>query len=296
LDPFLAAAIFLAGLAFGSFLNVCISRIPRDLSIIQPRSSCPHCKTPIHFRDNVPLLSWVRLRGRCRDCRHPISWRYPAVELLTALLFVACYAAFGLTGQGAKTCLFCFLTLGLIFMDAETGLLPREFTYSGTGLGLLFAWFVSGDFSATEFLSHVFGCRVTMTDRGLSLLDAVLASVFAAGFFYLAWALYYLVRKREGIGIGDIAFAAMIGAFLGLKLAVLAVFLAPVLGTIYAAILLFTHRGTATHEPGGLRSGSGSTEELLRQEVPFGVFLGVSALFALFFGQHAWSFYLGLFR
>ena len=94
MDLFLECALFVAGLAFGSFLNVCISRIPRDLSIVSPPSFCPHCQASIRWRDNIPVLSWIMLRGRCRDCGRPISLRYPAVELLTAVLFVACYASF----------------------------------------------------------------------------------------------------------------------------------------------------------------------------------------------------------
>src|SRR4051812_15810831 len=120
-----------AGLVFGSFLNVCISRIPRDLSIISPRSRCPHCGTPIRWYHNVPVLSYLLLKRQCAACSHPISLRYPAVELLTAALFVACLWKFGLTLLLLKFAVFSFLLVGLIFMDAETGLLPREFTWTG---------------------------------------------------------------------------------------------------------------------------------------------------------------------
>jgi len=124
LSPILAIAFLVFGLAFGSFLNVCISRVPNDLSIIAPRSHCPLCQSPISWRDNVPLLSWILLRGHCRACGQRISFRYPLVELLTGLLFVACYASFGVSGMTCKGCVLCFLLVGLIFMDAETGLLP----------------------------------------------------------------------------------------------------------------------------------------------------------------------------
>ena len=124
-------ALFVIGLAFGSFLNVCISRIPRDESVISPRSRCPACGAFLRWHDNIPLLSWLLLRRRCRDCGSRISLRYPIVELLTAVLFTACYGSFGSTLVTVKLCIFCFLLVGLIFMDAETGLLPREFTYTG---------------------------------------------------------------------------------------------------------------------------------------------------------------------
>ena len=137
MDPILALAIFVLGLAFGSFLNVCIYRMPRGISVIYPRSACPNCKGEIHFYDNVPVLSWLLLRGRCRNCRAPISGRYVVVELLTAVLFLVCYSHFGYTMATVKCCTFGFLILGLIFTDAETQLLPDQLTRPGLALGLL---------------------------------------------------------------------------------------------------------------------------------------------------------------
>jgi leader peptidase (prepilin peptidase)/N-methyltransferase len=282
LDIFFECALFVVGLAFGSFLNVCITRIPRDLSIVSPGSFCPQCRAPIRWRDNVPLLSWVLLGGRCRACRKPISGRYPAVELLTATLFVACYASFGFTWLTLKSCIFCFLIVGLIFMDAETGLLPREFTYLGIGIGLLLAWFIPGDSSGTSLLFNVLGLRGIPQGPNLSLVDAVVAAIVGAGFFYLAWALYYIVRKRHGLGFGDIALMAMVGAFLGLNLTVVVIFLAPIMATVFALTML------------AMRGKSDKT--FLSGEVPFGVFLGMSSLVALFLGEPIWTWYIGLFR
>src|SRR5689334_1488655 len=124
MDPAYALAIFALGLAFGSFLNVCIYRLPRDLGVVSPRSACPHCQQPIRFYDNIPVLSWLLLLGRCRDCKARISPRYMAVELLTGAIFLGCYAHFGLTLEMVKYCVLGFLLLGLIFTDAETQLLP----------------------------------------------------------------------------------------------------------------------------------------------------------------------------
>ncbi len=140
MNLFLECALFVVGLAFGSFLNVCISRIPRDESVVAPGSHCRACGKPIAWHRNIPVVSWIMLRGRCADCGAPIALRYPAVELLTALLFVACFAKFGPTWTCLKMCIFCFLLVGLIFMDAETGLLVREFTYPGIVIGLALAW------------------------------------------------------------------------------------------------------------------------------------------------------------
>ena len=297
MDILFACALLLSGLAFGSFLNVCISRIPHDGSVVAPRSHCPKCAAPILWRDNIPLLSWLLLRGKCRACGARISLRYPAVELLTALSFVASYLVFGFSWLALKACAFCFLVVGLIFMDAETGLLPREFTYPGIVVGLVFSCVAAFDASGTPFLLRILGAGDVASSCKLWLLDSVLGAAFGAAFFYIAWALYYLVRKRHGLGMGDIALIAMAGAFLGLKLTMLVVFLSPILATLFALTLLAGRGGTGatsrvTDEP----TISQASEGWLVQEVPFGVFLGVSGLLALFCGQKIWSAYLGMFR
>jgi leader peptidase (prepilin peptidase)/N-methyltransferase len=296
LDILFACALFVAGLAFGSFLNVCISRIPRDLSIVSPRSHCPDCETPIAWRDNVPLLSWILLRGHCRDCRVRISLRYPAVELLTAILFVASYALFGFTWLALKAAVLCFLVVGLIFMDAETGLLPHEFTYIGIVIGLASAWIAPFDASGTTFLLRVLGVGANPSGAELWLLDSVIGAVFGAAFFYVAWALYYLVRKRPGLGMGDIALIAMLGAFLGLKLTVLVVFLSPIIATMFAFALVLRDRGARNGGSPSTEPGISQAGGWLAREIPFGVFLGASGLLAMFFGEPIWNFYLGMFR
>lgn len=295
MDLLYTFALFVAGLAFGSFLNVCISRIPQDTSIVSPRSYCPHCKTPIPWRDNIPLLSWLLLKCHCRKCGALISRRYPAVELLTAILLVACYAFFGPTWLALKAAVFCFLVVGLIFMDAETGLLPHEFTYTGIFLGLAFAWLASFDASGTTFVLRAFGRRDLSPGLELWLLDAAIAAVFGAAFFYLAWALYYLARKREGIGFGDIAFIAMAGAFLGLKLTLLVVFLSPILATVFAFGWLFRDSSHGTVAKGAEVPGSTAANSFFSRAVPFGVFLGTSSLVAMFCGERIWNWYLGMF-
>jgi len=296
LDLAFECALFVVGLALGSFLNVCISRLPRDESVIRPRSHCPACGAFLRWHDNIPLLSWLLLRRRCRNCGGRISLRYPAVELLTAVLFTACYLSFGPTLVTAKFCLFCFLLVGLIFMDAETGLLPREFTYSGIVLGLVLSWFAPTDSMATQFFLRVYGAQLP-THAQLALLDSVIGALVGAGFFYLAWALYYLVRKRHGLGFGDIALMAMVGAFLGLKLTLLVIFSAPLAGTVYAAFLLLARRFRKTPEMDEALAGQSSGQEtFLAQEFPFGVFLGACALVAVFFGESIWRWYLGSFQ
>lgn len=286
-------ALFVLGLAFGSFLNVCISRIPRDQSIVSPPSHCPGCGARIRWRDNVPLLSWLLLKGRCRDCARPISPRYIAVELITAVLFTACYLEFGPAWAALKFMVFGFMVVGLIFMDAETGLLPREFTYTGIVLGLAFSWLAVTDSSGTQFLLRVMGWDPVLSDRQLSLLDAFLGGLVGAGFFYLAWAGYYLIRQRHGLGFGDIALMGMSGAFLGLKLTVLVIFTAPILGLLYALFLFGRHRreeaiGGTSKEAMRASAQAG----YMQQELPFGVFLGTSSLLAVFAGETAWRWYM----
>ena len=287
LDLIFECALFILGLMFGSFLNVCISRVPRDQSVVTPGSTCPACGAPIRWRDNIPLFSWMFLGGRCRACCARISLRYPTVELLTAILFTACYVWFGPTWPTVKFCIFSSLLVGLLFMDAETGLLPREFTYSGIVLGLAFSCIAPADSSGTQFFLHAYGAHLSSVQ--ISFLDSIAGALLGAGFFFVASGLYFLLRKRQGMGTGDFALIAMSGAFLGLKLTLLVIFLAPILSTVYALVWMACH---AT----GAGSGRASISEMLRSwEIPFGVFISVSSLAAAFFGEAAWHWYLSSF-
>jgi leader peptidase (prepilin peptidase)/N-methyltransferase len=245
------------------------------------------------------------LRGHCRDCGAAISYRYPIVELLTAIGFCACVLQFGATLLTLKYCIFCFLLIGLIFTDAETGLLVHELTYTGIVLGLAFAPIVLVDFSGTSLLLAIFHHDLA-NPHWLSLLDAFVAAAFGAGFFFVAWGMYYLVRKRHGLGFGDIALMAMSGAFLGLKLLLIVLILAPLLTVAYAIVLLVSElvrprkdvvpdaepsEDLTQGEPGGTAEED-EPVPLLQREIPFGVFLGACSLFAIFFGEKAWAWYL----
>ena len=242
------------------------------------------------------MLSWALLSGRCRDCGARISSRYPAVELLLAILFVAAYLHFGALWLTLKVCVFCFLVTGLIFMDAETGLLPREFTYAGILLGLAFAPIAPLDTAGARFLMNLFRWRIASA-YAVNVLDAFLGAAVGAGFFYLAWAFYYLLRKRHGVGFGDIALMGMAGAFLGLKLILLVIFAAPILGVIYAALtLLFESRNPRATVPDSSGELGEEDENFLSREIPFGVFLGACSLISVFFGQALWRWYLELYR
>jgi leader peptidase (prepilin peptidase)/N-methyltransferase len=210
---------------------------------------------------------------------------------MTGVLFVACYAAYGPAWLTLKFCTFTFLLVGLIFMDAETGLLPREFTYSGIVLGLALSFVAHTDYSGTTFLLRVLGQPIPGSNP-LSFLDALLGALIGAGFFYVAWALYYLVRRQHGLGFGDIALMGMSGAFLGVKLVVLVIVLAPISAIVYVVFLLLRE---VFHPRAGKEKQAQSQQPFLGRQIPFGVFLGTCSVFVIFWGESLWTWYLGFF-
>ena len=295
-DPFYASAIFFLGLAFGSFLNVCVYRLPLDLSVVTPRSACPRCKRPIAFYDNLPVVSWLVLRGRCRHCEARISARYLFVELLTATLFLGCYAYFGLTLTTLKYCIFGFLLLGLIFTDAETKLLPDKLTLPGLALGVLFSLLVPVHDVASQFLPGIVNLPFSadLATRLFSLLDSLLGAALGAAFIYGAGAVYLRWRGAEGMGFGDVKLMAMVGAFLGMKLTIFTIFTASLAGSLFGLMTVLvvwikrTHRFRHRLEnlEAARRRGWQSAQMVYRHyQMPFGVFLGSMALLAFFVGN-----------
>ena len=302
MDPFYASAIFFLGLAFGSFLNVCIYRLPLGLSVVAPRSACPACKRPIAFYDNLPVLSWLILRGRCRHCQARISPRYLAIELLTAFLFLGCYAYFGFTLAALKYCVFGFLILGLIFTDAETKLLPDKLTLTGLALGLLFSFVVPVHDVASQFLPGVVNLPFSdeIAWRLFSVLDSLLGAGVGASFIYGAGAAYLRWRGTEGMGFGDVKLMAMVGAFLGIKLTIFTIFAASLAGSFFGLTTVLivwikrTRRFTRRlpNLQAARRRGWQSAQVVYRNyQMPFGVFLGSMALVALFFGNQFLNWY-----
>ena len=302
MDPFFASSIFVLGLAFGSFLNVCIYRLPLNLSVVTPRSACPGCKKAIAFYDNVPVISWLLLRGRCRHCQTRISPRYLFVELLTALFFLGSYAYFGLTLATLKYCAFGFLLLGLIFTDAETKLLPDKLTLPGLALGLLFSLLVPVHDLASQILPGVVNLPFStdLTSHLFSLLDSLLGAALGASFIYGAGAVYLRWRGAEGMGFGDVKLMAMVGAFLGMKLTILTIFAASLVGSLFgvATVLVVWIKRTRRFMRrladlrAARRRGWQSAQMVYRHyQMPFGVFLGSMALVALFVGNRFLSWY-----
>jgi leader peptidase (prepilin peptidase)/N-methyltransferase len=242
----------LFGLVIGSFLNVCVYRLPRDLSVVRPRSFCPGCGKGIAWFDNIPVLSFLFLRGRCRGCQTHIPLRYPLVELITGAAFFAAVRIYGATPRAATVCVFAAILVELSFSDLETRILPDEFTLGGAAVGLVFAWFVP----------------VSSAPGLPSLTEALLAAVVASGALWLVGKLYRLIRHKEGLGGGDVRMVAMMGAFLGIEGVLLALILGSVLGAVIGlAYILLTSKDAGAYE------------------LPFGTFLGLGALAVALFGQ-----------
>ena len=297
MEHFPAIAVFLFGLIFGSFLNVCIYRMPRGLSVVAPRSACPGCAKPIASFDNIPVLSWVILGGRCRGCKTPISLRYALVELLTALLWLGCYFEFGLSLALAKWALFAFLLLGLIFTDAETMLLPDLLTLPGLALGLIFAFFVPVNDLVSQLAPGMvpsiaqIPLSSDITSRLLSFADASLGALAGAGFIYGVGEIYFRARGIEGMGFGDVKLMGMIGAFLGLKLTIFTIFAASIAGSLFGIGTMFvvwmkrSRRYRAVRSDARQKAWQSARLALRYYQMPFGVFLGGMAMLALFFGN-----------
>ena len=250
------------GLIFGSFFNVCIHRIPRGQSIVTPPSSCPKCRRRIRAYDNIPVLSWLLLRGRCRHCGKRISFRYPAIELLTALLFIACFLRFGYTWETPRAILLVSFLIMLAQIDLEHTVIPFRLSIPGFGLAIASSLLLPSG----------------------ALLDAVWGALAGAAFVLVSWSLWryvlsglfrrFGIDQKEGMGGGDLPLAAMIGGFLGLSRTVVALFVAVVSGVVVGLVLRYagrSHRG---------------------QQIPFGPFLAVGALVGLFFGAAIAGWYL----
>jgi leader peptidase (prepilin peptidase)/N-methyltransferase len=251
---------FLAGLLIGSFLNVCIYRMPKDLSITRPsRSFCPNCERMIAWYDNIPVLSYLLLRGRCRSCKHPIPIRYLVVELTTGVVFAFCVTVLGPNLPALKWCVFSALLIALTAMDFEERILPNELTLGGTLLGLAMALVVP---------VHADTIGFWLPSALASVGEAAFGAAIASGsIWFVGWA-YKKVRKREGMGFGDVKMIAMIGTFLGAPYALLAV----TAGSLFGAIAGIAFIVIARKDP--------STYEL-----PFGSFLGISALAVTLLGE-----------
>jgi leader peptidase (prepilin peptidase)/N-methyltransferase len=266
----------LVGLLLGSFLNVCILRLPAGESVLFPRSHCRQCNQPIANRDHIPVLSWLLLGAACRACGERIAWRYPLIELATCTLFVMCCLRFNPSWQAGAWGLLCFLLLGLAVMDAETMLLPNPFTLPGLLLGVVFTGLRSS-------LQGAGAWRPGIRAAGLSLL----AAAAAAALLLLIAGAYWLARRRMGMGIGDVKLLAMLAAWLGLRQTALVLFLAVIAGALYGLGAILSAR----------RGVSGEDEIPAGQlPIPFGTMLCLAGLYTIFLGERTLGWYAQFFR
>jgi leader peptidase (prepilin peptidase)/N-methyltransferase len=272
----IAIFVCLFGLVIGSFLNVCIVRIPIGKSIVLPASACPKCGAAIRAYDNIPVLSYVLLlRGKCRGCKAPISWMYPLVELLTGLLFLGCYAAFGLTTEALKWAVFSAIMIVLVFTDLRERLLPDVVNYTGFALGLALSVFVKpSDGTALWIANRLFDFPPPAPV--LSFADAIFGAAIGSGLLWLVSEVYFKLRRREGMGLGDVKMMLMAGAFLGIKRTLLTILTGSLLGSVLGIAFIMARRKESDYE------------------LPFGTFLGLAALLVVFFGTPVVNWYQSL--
>jgi leader peptidase (prepilin peptidase) / N-methyltransferase len=254
LEPLYAAAAAVAGLMFGSFLNVCIYRIPRDLSVVAPRSFCPECGEGINWYDNVPLVSYAVLRGRCRACGKRIGFRYPIVELSTAILFASVVIRYRWTAVALKWALFEAIIVTLFWTDIEERILPDELTLGGSLVGLMVALFVRVPGQLGELFLP--GARMVWQ----SLFNAGVGATVLAVPIWILGLTYARLRGREGLGLGDVKLLLLLGVFLGLENGLLALLIGVLGGSVIGITYIW------------LAGKKASTYEL-----PFGSFLCAGA-------------------
>jgi leader peptidase (prepilin peptidase)/N-methyltransferase len=263
IDPILALVF---GLLIGSFLNVCIHRWPRNRSVVKPRSHCVRCRKTLVWYDNIPLFSYLALGGKCRYCGARISWRYPLVEFVTGLTFYYFVAVHGMSVTALKMCCFSAMLIALIFCDLEKRILPDEFTIGGTVLGLVFAFFVAVPDITAQAIFWMAGAE--LSGRSNSIVESVVGAVFPAFFLWGGGWLYWKIRHREGLGLGDVKLIAMVGSFLGLRGALLTL----ILGSVAGSVIGYSYIKLTGKDPASY-------------ELPFGTFLGIAGLAAAVFGK-----------
>ncbi|MBI2819748.1 MAG: prepilin peptidase [Acidobacteria bacterium] len=272
----IAAFTFLFGIVIGSFLNVCIHRLPRGESVVVPRSHCPNCHTPIAAYDNIPLLSFLLLGGKCRHCQVRISPIYFFVELATGLLFLLSFFLYGPSLEFLRLAVFGSLLIVLTMTDWQERILPDRINFPGMALGLLFAVLIPIGDGTGLWLARLVSMG-SLPIAMISLLDGLLGALAGGGLLFLLGELYFRLRHREGMGFGDVKMMSMVGCFLGPKLTLLTILLGSFGGAVIGLLLMLAFR-------------KGSDYEL-----PFGTFLGIAAFFASLWGWPILNWYGGFF-
>jgi leader peptidase (prepilin peptidase)/N-methyltransferase len=248
--------VFLFGLCIGSFLNVCIYRLPESKSIVHPRSMCPHCGALIRFYDNIPILSYIVLKGKCRDCSAPIAWRYPVVELISGLFALGVYLKYGFRFETLIYYALIATLLAITFIDIDHQIIPDVITLPGIPI-----------FFAASFAL-----------RQITFVESILGILVGGGSLFLVAWLYHLFTKKEGMGGGDIKLLAMIGAVIGWKGVLFTIFVASAVGTLTGMLIILKTRKT------------------MKLAVPFGPFLAVGGITYLLIGPQLINWYFNLLK
>jgi leader peptidase (prepilin peptidase)/N-methyltransferase len=254
-DALAMTLLALLGLAVGSFLNVCIHRLPERTSVVSPGSRCPGCGYELRWYDNIPVVSYALLGGRCRSCRSRISIRYPIIEIITMAVFLAHYRVIGADIILVPRLFFACLLIVLFAIDLEHHLLPNAITLPGIVVGLLFSLLLPP-----------------------GIISAAIGTLIGGGSLWLIGEAYYRYSGQEGMGGGDVKMLAMIGAFLGWKLAIVTLVFSSIAGGLIGMLVLAIRRGGLKHA------------------LPYGTFLALGALVASLYGDQIVEWYVGLYR
>lgn len=280
--PVACALMGVIGAMIGSFLNVVIHRLPREQSIVFPNSTCPRCSARIKAYDNIPILSFLILRGKCRACGSRISPRYPAVEALTALLFVAVTWHDGLSFALAFDVAFTASILALLFIDAEHMILPNAITYPGILFALItraVVPYLAGPSHFDDLPQLITLFPPTWPAPLISLIGAAIGALAGGGSLWLMGFLWEKLRGVEAMGFGDVKMMFMVGAYLGWRLTILTILIAALSGSLAGVSLM-------------LRRGSRNLQMML----PFGIFLGIGSIVSLLIGTRVIEWYASQFR
>lgn len=273
--------IFAIGAAIGSFLNVVIYRVPNELSVVFPNSACPKCKAPIKAYDNIPILSWLILGGKCRGCKEGISARYPAVELLTALVFILVYWQIGFNPFLPVCLAFAATMIALIFIDAEHMILPNVITYPLFVVMLVVRVAFALAFGVLYFPDYGYAPLVQMTGYPvwiIALTGALLGGIAGGGSLWLVGEIWKRLRGVEAMGLGDVKMMFGVGALLGWRLSLLSIFMGAFSGAIIGIFLIAKQK-----------------DKDLQTQIPFGIFLGIGSVLALLFGEPLIKWYFATF-
>ncbi len=268
---------FVFGSLIGSFLNVVIHRVPNELSIVFPNSACPKCKSPIRPYDNIPVFSWLMLGGKCRNCKSPISARYPAVEALTGVIFAIVFWQIGLNAFLPVAFIFAATMVSLIFIDAGHMILPNVITYP-LFIFAIFVRLIYPIIFGTEYFSDMAFAPATWMAGSptwlISLASAAVGALAGGGSLWLVGELWKRLRGVEAMGLGDVKMMLGVGALLGWRLTLLSIFLGAFSGAVIGVFLL-----------------SRQKDKDMQAQIPFGIFLGTGSLLALLFGEQLIGWY-----